>query len=94
MVSLWVFSTGLPWAKWWDLALWVHHFAFLFLPVSQTKMNNLFDKKAKKSSKYSQRALFLGIPTNIAAGPLGFRAELDAGPKGEQNRPHQDFEVD
>ena len=93
MVSSGEFST-LPGAKGWDLVLWVHHFAFLFPSVSKTKMNNLFDKKPKKSTKYSQRNLF-GIPTNIVAGPLGFRvAELDAGSKGEQNRPHQDFEVD
>lgn len=49
-------------------------------------MNNLFDKKPKKSLKPSQRHLSLGIPTNIAAGPLGFRAELDIGPKGKRDR--------
>ena len=49
-------------------------------------MNNLFNKKSKKSLKYSQRDIFLGIPTNIAAGPLGFRAELDVSPKGEKSR--------
>lgn len=62
---------------------------FSFLSISKPKMNNLFDKKFKKSSKYSQQAVFLGIPTNIAAGPLGFRADLDIGPKGEQYRPRQ-----
>jgi len=35
----------------------------------------------------------LGIPTNIAVGPLGFRAELDIGPKGEKSRPHHDVET-
>lgn len=42
------------------------------------------DKKSKKSSKLPLKHLLLGIPTNIAAGPLGFRAELDIKPKGEQ----------
>jgi len=49
----------------------------------RTRMNHKFDKKSKKSFKSSQRHISLGIPTNIAAGPLGFRAELDIGPKGE-----------
>ena len=66
----------------------------VFFFTSTTKMNHLFDKKSKKSLKYSQRDIFLGIPTSIAAGPLGFRAELDIGPNGEQNRSYQDLEVD
>ena len=41
-------------------------------------------KILKKSPKPSQRYLSLGIPTGIAAGPLGFKAELGIGPKGEQ----------
>ena len=49
-------------------------------------MDHLFGKKSKKSRKSSQRHLSLGIPANIAAGPLGFRAELDIGPDGEQAR--------
>ena len=57
-------------------------------------MNRLFDKKPKKSFKSSQRHISLGIPTNIAAGPLGFRAELDFDPKGEQSRSRHDLEVD
>ena len=57
-------------------------------------MDRLFSKKPKKSLKYSQRDIFLGIPTSIAAGPLGFRAELDIGPEGEKNPAHQDLEVD
>ena len=55
-------------------------------------MNRLFSRKPKKSLKHSQRVL--GIPTNIAAGPLGFRAELDTSPKGEKNRDYQDLEAD
>jgi hypothetical protein len=46
-------------------------------------MDRLFDKKIKKLSKPSQRHIALGIPTNIAVGPLGFRAELDIGPQGK-----------
>ena len=57
-------------------------------------MDRLFDKKSKKSSKLSRNHIFLGIPTNIAAGPLGFRAELGADPKGEQRRSCHDFEAD
>ena len=41
-------------------------------------------KKSKKPFKsFTTRSL--GIATNIAVGPLGFRAALDANPKGERN---------
>jgi len=50
------------------------------------RMNRLFSKKPKKSLKPSQRHASLGIPTNVAAGPLGFRAELDIGTKGKRDR--------
>ena len=59
-----------------------------------TKMNRLFKKKPEESSKYSQRDIFLGIPTSIAVGPLGFRAELDVDPKGESSRSYRDVEAD
>lgn len=39
----------------------------------------------KKTPKPSQSNLSLGIPTHIAVQPLGFRAELDIGPKGERD---------
>ena len=42
-------------------------------------------KKSKKPFK-SLTTLALGIPTNIAIGPLGFRAALEADPIGERNR--------
>jgi len=48
-------------------------------------MNSTVKKKAKKPPKPSQRYLSLGIPTNVAVGPLGFRTELDIDPKGEQS---------
>jgi len=54
-------------------------------------MNRLLKKKSKKLHKSAQRHLYLGIPTNIAAGPLGFQAELDIGPKGE-SRSYHDLE--
>jgi hypothetical protein len=57
-------------------------------------MNRLFDKKPRKSIQSSQRHVALGIPTNIAVGPLGFRAELDIGPKGKQSRSYRDLEAD
>ena len=46
-------------------------------------MNYTSDKKSKKSLESFRRHVSLGIPTNIAVGPLGFRAELDIDPKGE-----------
>ena len=36
-------------------------------------------KKLKKSLQPSKKPAVLGIPTHIAAGPLGFGAELDRG---------------
>ena len=41
------------------------------------------NKKSKKSLKPFQNHLLLGVPTGIAAGPLGFLAELDPNPNGE-----------
>jgi hypothetical protein len=55
-------------------------------------MNKARDKKVKKLLKPSQPYRSLVIPTNVAVGPLGFRAELDIGPKGEQNRSYRDPE--
>jgi hypothetical protein len=57
-------------------------------------MNRLFDKKPKKLSKSSRRHLSLGIPTNIAVGPLGFQADLDVGPKGECTSSYHDSDTD
>jgi len=45
-------------------------------------MSHFSNKKHKKSPKPPQQHIALGIPTNIAVGPLGFRAELDVDPKG------------
>ena len=42
-------------------------------------------KKSKKPFK-PLTARALGISTNIAVGPLGFRAALEANPKGERKR--------
>ena len=56
-------------------------------------MDRPFGKKSKKSLRLSKH-IVLGIPANIAAGPLGFRAELDIGPKGEESRPHRDSGAD
>ena len=57
-------------------------------------MNYIFHKKSKKSLKSSRRYISMGIPTNIAVGPLGFRAELDTGAKGERSRPYRDQGAD
>ena len=45
-------------------------------------MIGMVGKKSKKSFTPSQKHLLLGIPSNIAVGPLGFRAELDIDPEG------------
>ena len=39
-------------------------------------------KRFKKPFK-PQKYLSLGVPSNIAVGPLGFRAELDINPEGQ-----------
>ena len=65
-----------------------------FSLCSKHTMNRLFDKKSKDSRKSSQMPVSLRIPTNIAMGPLGFRAEMDTGPKSERNRPYRDLEAD
>ena len=58
--------------------------------TSRSRMNRLFDKNSKKSLKPH---ISLGIlPINVAAGPLGFRAGLDIGPKGEQGRTYHGLE--
>jgi len=55
-------------------------------------MDRFFNKERKRSPEPPQQDLFLGIPTNMAAGPLGFRAELNISPTGEQNRSCHDSE--
>lgn len=57
-------------------------------------MDRLFDKKSKKLPKSALRHTSLGIPTNVITGPLGFRAELDIGPKSEWYRSYRDLEAD
>ena len=64
-----------------------------FSLCSNHTMNRLFDKKSKDSRKSSRGLISLGIPTNVAIGPLGFRAELDIG-QGERCRPYRDLEAD
>ncbi|KAF9644920.1 hypothetical protein BDM02DRAFT_3190178 [Thelephora ganbajun] len=48
-------------------------------------MKRLFSKKSKKSPEPSPKHISLGISANTAAGPLGFRAELDIGPDDERS---------
>ena len=55
-----------------------------FFLMLRTNMDRLFDKKSKKSPKYSQRDIFPGILTNTAVGPLGFQTQLDITSKGEK----------
>ena len=54
-------------------------------------MNRLFGKKAKKSRRPPQQNIAIGIPTNIAIGPLGFRVEFDIDSIGDS---YQDLGVD
>jgi len=76
-----------------SLALWVHYFGFP--STSRTRLNNMSDKKSKKPPKPPQRLISLGIiPSNIAVGPLGFRAEPATDTKSEQNRSYRDLGVD
>ena len=42
----------------------------------------MFGRKSKKTLKSTPKNLLFGIPANIAAGPLGFRAELDVESEG------------
>ena len=62
-------------------------------PISplHVDMSKLFPgKKPKKPSKLPTN-LLLGITTNIAVGPLGFRAVVDTMPKGEQNHSYHEM---
>jgi len=53
------------------------------------------DKESKKPSKPPQRHISLGlIPSNIAVGPSGFRAEPATDAKSEQSRSYHDLEAD
>ena len=55
-----------------------------FTSLSHTNQtNHMSGKTSKKTPKLSWRHISLGIPTNIAVGPLGFRADLNIGPNGE-----------
>jgi len=68
------------------LALWVHNFGFPL--TTRTPLINMPEKVSKKSPKHKplQQHISLGIiPSNIAVGPLGFRAEPAATTKSEQS---------
>ena len=80
-----------PTNKRWGLALWVPTLAFS--PPPKTQMNP-FSKKREKPLKPSQQAIFPGIITNTAVGPLGFRTELGVGPEGERSRSLSRLEAD
>jgi len=56
----------------------------------------MFDKKSKKSPKKPpQQHISLGIiPSNIAVGPFGFRAEQAVDTESEQSRSHRDLGAD
>ena len=51
-------------------------------------------KKSKKPLRPLAKHLLFGIPANIAAGPLGFQAELDVDPKGERTCSHRGLRAD
>jgi len=53
------------------------------------------DKESKKLPKPPQRHISLGlIPSNVAVGPVGFRAEPATDTKSEQSRSYHDLEAD
>ena len=54
-------------------------------------MSDMVGKKSKKLPKPFRKHIFLGVPTNIAAGPLGFRAELDTNLIGKKNSSRHDL---
>ena len=58
------------------------------LSIHDVLMSN---NKSKKPLRALAKHLLFGIPTNIAAGPLGFRAELD---KGERSCIHRLLRAD
>ena len=58
------------------------------LPLHVNMHKFVLGKKFKKSSKPSTK-LLLGIPTNVAVGPVGFRAALDTNLKGKRNRSYR-----
>ena len=45
----------------------------------------MFGKKSKKPLKHIREIASLGIPTNIAIGPLGFQTDLNVDPESEQD---------
>ena len=65
----------------------------LFSPFHFQAHEPMYSRKSKQSFKTS-KSLWLAIPTNIALGPLGFRAALDVNPKGERNRSCHELSID
>ena len=61
-----------------------YHFDLHF----QSAITYMSNKRSKKQSKPPSLYTSLGISTNIAVGPLGFRAEPH--PKGDQSRPYHE----
>ena len=56
-------------------------------------MNQMSDKKRKKSPEPARKRINLGTTINIAAGSLGFRAELETDPQGNKDRSCRDSEL-
>jgi len=55
-------------------------------------MNYTSNKKRKKSPEPAKKRINLGNPTNIAAGSLRFKAELDTD-EGNRDRSHRDSQL-
>ena len=69
--------------RWWRSASWpVHHFDFLFTPI--TKMNRLFLKKPKKSPKPSPQEILPKTPPDVVVGRVNHQADSNVGPEGEE----------
>jgi len=74
------------------LSLWVHRFGFLFSPTAT--MKQFFKSKRKQSPEPLPQDTSPGIPADIAAGTIGYKAQLNTNLEGGRARFHQDPEVD
>jgi len=55
------------------------------LPPSTTT-SRFFNNKRKRSSEPSPQGIFPTVPTDIAAGPVGYQAQSNIGPEGGHTR--------
>lgn len=57
----------------------------LWSPLYPQRADGSIRQKAQEIPKtFPKTDFFLGIPTNVIVGPLGFQTDLDISPKGEK----------